>query len=331
MSKIPHGARMRFHFSARTNRLLWFTLLCNLLLSCTAVQTVPVRFVSAAPLGTGLRIAVIGDQQRTSRYEIWRERQGAHERVVEAMLKQKPDALVILGDMVFDGADDDDWAFYDHLMAPVAGAGIPAFPIFGNHEYLRSSRDAQVNVRRRFPGVRSTWYTVSMDSITFVMINTNFERISSTMRQQQKHWYDSTLRALEMDPRTRCIVVCGHHPPMTNSMNVSDAHEVQEQYVPGFLRTAKSRLWLSGHSHAYERFRVEGRDFIVAGGGGAPRHKLMADDELRHAHVGVPRRNRTLSPFHLLMITRVQDSLAIELVPVATHAPQHGQGAATDQ
>ncbi|MBU3700365.1 MAG: metallophosphoesterase, partial [Candidatus Kapabacteria bacterium] len=159
-------------------RCVWPALCCTFLLSCAAVQTVPVRFVSAAPQGTGLRIAVIGDQQRTSRYEIWRERKGAHERVVAGMLARKPDALVILGDMVFDGADDDDWAFYDRLMAPVAEAGIPCFTIYGNHEYLRSSQAAERNVRMRFRGMRSTWYSTVMDSIAFVMINTNFKRIT---------------------------------------------------------------------------------------------------------------------------------------------------------
>ena len=274
------------------------------------------RFATTAPSGTGLRIAVIGDQQRTSRYEIWRERKGAHQAVVAAMMKQQPDAVVMLGDMVFDGADDDDWAFFDRLMQPVAKARVPVFPIYGNHEYLRSSRAAESNVRTRFPDVRSTWYSVVMDSVAFVMINTNFTRITDSMREHQKRWYDSTLLALDADASVRCIVVCGHHPPFTNSMNVSDDLEVQRSFVPLFLQRKKSRLWLSGHSHAFEHFRKEGREFIVAGGGGAPRHKLMADDELRHPHVGAARNKRSISPFHTLLLRRRADSIVVQVVPV---------------
>ena len=275
----------------------------------------PVQFNTAVPAGTGLRIAVIGDQQRTSRYEIWRERKGAHEGVVREMLAERPDALVLLGDMVFDGADDDDWAFFDRLMEPVAEAKIPVYPIYGNHEYLRSSRAAERNVRRRFPGVTRTWYAVKLDSITFVMINTNHERITVAMERAQMNWYDSTMQALELDPSVRCVVVCGHHPPFTNSMNVSDNRHVQDKYVPAFLRHSKAQVWLSGHSHAFEHFVVQGRRFIVAGGGGAPRHKLMADDELRHAHVGPPRSRRTISPFHSLLVERHGDSLHVLRVP----------------
>ncbi len=272
------------------------------------------RFATTAPSGTGLRIAVIGDQQRTSRYEIWRERKGAHQAVVAVMMQQQPDAVVVLGDMVFDGADDDDWAFFDRLMQPVAKARVPVFPIYGNHEYLRSSRAAETNVRTRFPDMRSTWYSVVMDSIAFVMINTNFTRITDSMLVHQKRWYDSTLQAFDADSSVRCIVVCGHHPPFTNSMNVSDDHDVQRDYVPTFLRANKSRLWLSGHSHAFEHFRKQGRDFIVSGGGGAPRHSLMADDELRHEHLGPLRRVRTKSPFHHLVLVRCAERLSVEFV-----------------
>jgi 3',5'-cyclic AMP phosphodiesterase CpdA len=259
---------------------------------------------------------VIGDQQRTSRYEIWRERKGAHSDIVQKLLDRNPDALVLLGDMVFDGSYDADWSFFDGLMKPVAEAGIAAFPVYGNHEYLRSSRGADINMRKRFASVRSTWYTITMDSVAFVMINTNFDRISAAMCRQQRRWYDSTLTALESDASVRCIVVCGHHPPYTNSMNVSDHHLLQTEYVPAFLRHPKSRLWLSGHSHALEHIRVQGRDFVVTGGGGAPRHKLMADDELRHPHVGRERKSRTISPFHFLMLKRVADTLKITVFTV---------------
>jgi hypothetical protein len=36
-------------------------------------------------------------------------------------------------------------------------------------------------------------------------------------------------------------------------------------------------LFLSGHSHSYERFQKEGKFFIVSGGGGGPRHKVYTD------------------------------------------------------
>lgn len=102
-------------------------------------------------------------------------------------------------------------------------------------------------------------------------------------------------------------------------MNVSDNEVVKLEYVPNFLRHSKSRLWLSGHSHAFERFSVNGRRFVVAGGGGAPRHKLMADDELRHAHVGRPRSGRMVSPFHSLVLRRLADSVDLQVVPVKVY------------
>jgi len=84
---------------------------------------------------------------------------------------------------------------------------------------------------------------------------------------------------LERDQRADHIIVACHHPPFTNSRVVSPSEESRARFAEPFLRFNKIRLFFSGHAHAYERFQVEGKQFVVSGGGGGPRHSVRANLE----------------------------------------------------
>ena len=43
---------------------------------------------------------------------------------------------------------------------------------------------------------------------------------------------------------------------------------VQQKFVSLFMRSKKTSLFLSGHSHNFEHFKKNGKDFLVIGGGG---------------------------------------------------------------
>jgi hypothetical protein len=73
---------------------------------------------------------------------------------------------------------------------------------------------------------------------------------------------------LDADAEIQFIIVCCHHSPFTNSRIVKPSTEVQNKFVPAFIESRKSHLFLSGHAHAFEHFKVKGKDFMVIGGGG---------------------------------------------------------------
>jgi hypothetical protein len=85
------------------------------------------------------------------------------------------------------------------------------------------------------------------------------------------------LEKFEKDAKIDFIIVCCHEPPFTNSRVISPNKEVKVNFADPFLRFQKTRLFFSGHSHSYERFQMEGKFFIVSGGGGGPRHKVIVD------------------------------------------------------
>ncbi|MBK9181515.1 MAG: metallophosphoesterase [Ignavibacteria bacterium] len=298
-------------------RLIGPILLASVLLlaNCASPQPPLRRFTTSIPQRSPLTIAVIGDQQRTSEMEVWREQNTIHADLIREVVQSRPDALILLGDQVFTGSSSEDWRFFDRIMVPVLKARIPTFPIFGNHEYIGVDEVAYSNMASRFRITRSTWYSMIMDSIGFVMLNTNFDEFSRDTAVKQLRWFKTHMRQLTENPAVRCIVVCGHHPPFTNSAIVPDEHILQQYFVPLFERSPKSRLWLSGHSHAYEHFRHRTVHYVVSGGGGGPRHLLYLEKNLRRHDDLYP--GPMIRPFHFLTIQRDQSELCVTMTPLS--------------
>jgi Icc-related predicted phosphoesterase len=219
---------------------------------------------------------VVGDLQRTSRAERWRESNvGERERIVRQVASERPDFLVLLGDLVFRGSSRRDWREFESLMAPIREAGIPVLPILGNHDYWISRRAALANYFGCFPHLTGRrWYSAAYGPLGLVFLDSNRRFLSALRWREQVAWYECELERFENDRAVRGVLVFVHHPPYTNSTITSDEAHVQSFFVPAFQRASKTLAMLSGHVHSYERFARGGKTFLVAGGGGGPRARL---------------------------------------------------------
>ncbi|MBU3740978.1 MAG: hypothetical protein FGM24_01710 [Candidatus Kapabacteria bacterium] len=296
-------------------------------LTVVLVAIVATCAVHAQPLAETLpsvRIAVVGDMQRTGTIEFWRERNvDASERILAHVAAEQPAALFLLGDMVWWGSSDVEWDRFDSVMRPVSAANIPVHPILGNHEYLGDTARGMRNVRMRFPEMRHDADVHVIDSIAFVLINTNVSAMTDSADRRLRQWFAYTLRRLDADPSVLFVVVCGHHPPFTNSRITRPNKKVQDRYLWHVQHAAKTAFWFAGHAHSYERFEVDGKQYIVAGGGGAPRQNVrLAREGARFVdqYDGPARR-----PLHYLMLERHGRELTCTMHPlrsaVADYAP----------
>jgi hypothetical protein len=62
------------------------------------------------------------------------------------------------------------------------------------------------------------------------------------------------------------VIVFGHHPMYTNSMR--GAQQWIRRSFSKIITKHKVDLVLTGHEHQYERFKINGVNYIVSGGGG---------------------------------------------------------------
>ena len=217
-----------------------------------------------------------------------------------------PDAVFFLGDVVNLSRKERRWQHLDSTLAAYRSAGIPVHACLGNHELMGNSEKGERNFQRRFPGHTRTGYVVVTDSVAVILLNSNISKMDRTDVERQRAWYARTLDSLEHDPATADIIVCCHHAPYSDSRMVGCSREVQEDFVPGFLRTGKARLFLSGHAHLFQHFRHEGKDFVVLGGGGGLAHPLRKKCcTARDLAEGYK------PPFHYLTVTRVHGRLQV--------------------
>lgn len=221
-------------------------------------------------------IIFIGDTQKTSKLEFWREKNdGISKLLMENIATEEPLCVIHLGDMVFEGSSDTAWEKFDSDIKIIKEKNIPVYPTLGNHEYFGNKRAAFKLINSRFPYFsEKTWYSVKIKNIGIILLNSNFNQFTKEQNTEQIDWYENELKKFQLDSTISCIITANHHPAFTNSKVVKDNKEVQEYFVKPFLTSKKPGIYFSGHCHSYEHFTNGNKHFIVSGGGGGPRQEL---------------------------------------------------------
>ncbi len=162
------------------------------------------------------------------------------------------------------------------------------------------------NFRKRFAAYDPGGYAEIVDSVAVILLNSNFSAMSAPEISQQNTWYQAELNVLDNDPAIKMIIVGCHHSPYTNSTIVSPSQGVRQNFVPPFISSKKAVLFLSGHSHNFESFKMQGKYFLVIGGGGGLHQPLRANNEQMHDLAADYK-----PEFHYLEVTRQGDTLHV--------------------
>ncbi len=222
------------------------------------------------------------------------------------ILRVHPPVLYWLGDIVSLGFRDNKWPVIDRFLENCCAVGTSVYAIMGNHDVMGRPRKGARNFQQRFPEHIHTGYVQTTDGVAVVMLNSNFSTLSVADLVKQQTWYEQTMANLDADPAVRIVIVTCHHAPYSNSKLVGSSKLVQQRFVPNYTKSDKGRLFITGHSHAFERYEFEGKTFLVIGGGGGLRQPLNTS----------PSRLPDLAPeykplFHYLSVRRNGDDLTL--------------------
>lgn len=222
------------------------------------------------------------------------------------ILRVRPPVLYWLGDIVSLGFRNNKWPIIDRFLENCRKAGTAVYAIMGNHDVMGRPRKGARNFQQRFPEHVHTGYVKKTDDIAVVMLNSNFSTLSVADLVKQQTWYEQTLADLDTDPAVRVVIVTCHHAPYSNSKLVGSSKLVQQRFVPNYLKSQKGRLFITGHSHAFERYEFEGKTFLVIGGGGGLRQPLNTSPSR------LPDLATEYKPmFHYLAVRREGDGLTL--------------------
>ncbi|MDQ6609766.1 MAG: metallophosphoesterase [Bacteroidota bacterium] len=192
----------------------------------------------------------------------------------EDVTERHPAAFFLLGDVVNLGYARRQWKPIDKYLQNLRIKEIPVHAILGNHEVMGRPREGMLMFQQRFPHHKKTGYVVIIDKVAVVLVNSNFSALSLKEVDEQTAWYKKTLEDMDAATNVDFIITGCHHSPYTNSRVVKPSKEVELLFVPAFLNSIKGCLFLSGHSHNFEQYKVKGKDFLVIGGGGGLRQPL---------------------------------------------------------
>lgn len=218
--------------------------------------------------------------------------------IVRKMAELNPSFVINTGDLVFKGESQSDWARFDAINKIWNKKNICYYPVLGNHDYDGDQTKILNNYFSRFPDInRQRWYTFNYGNAAFIILDSNFDKPELN---EQDNWLAKTLVNYEANSAISFIFVCFHHPPFTNSKNHSPDETVKTRFVPLFEKSAKVKFVFTGHHHSYERFKVNGINYIVTGGGGARLYTELEPDKRRLPDEYSPNKPRG---FHFCSIT----------------------------
>lgn len=192
-------------------------------------------------------IIFIGDTQGTSLLEFWREdNKKKTPLLIKEIARRKPAGVINLGDLVFCGTSQKQWKLFDEAHKPLLTNKIPYFCLPGNHEYWCNPKKTFENYFSRFPHLDNRkWYSFRFQKIGFLMLDSNFSKLTPEENRCQLDWYYNELFRLNDDPEISFIIVGCHNPPFTNSKVVKPSEKALSCFLEPFLRLRKPLPFLA--------------------------------------------------------------------------------------
>jgi acid phosphatase type 7 len=232
----------------------------------------PPRFDVPAPAHGPLTFVVYGDTRFSQREDIVNAY--ARRALVAKITSENPAAILIGGDLVFEGRNPQDYATYRSETAQWASRRIPVYPALGNHEFKGCSKDDTLPCLENWWSTFSNlslrpyrWYSVTIGpSILAVILDSDSHLKPGS---EQRAWFEHEIAGA--DPRIKFILVMLHYPPVRDPFYPVMLDE--KQVVKYFSRKAPTLhaqvVVIGSHVHNYERYYRGGVTYLVSGGGGA--------------------------------------------------------------
>jgi 3',5'-cyclic AMP phosphodiesterase CpdA len=200
--------------------------------------------------------------------------------LIEQIAAEKPDAIVLSGDMPWRGGVEGDYARFRQETEVWRTSRLRIIPALGNHELALCVPVACLESWWTvFPELRGTrWHVaeVSPHARVFALDSTS----PLTAGSDQREWLEREVRMLPAS--VQFVVVALHHPPVADvqtRLHVDHNPRPNELALADYLavaaRATRARfVVVAGHIHNYERFLQDDVVYLVAGGGGADPYEV---------------------------------------------------------
>jgi hypothetical protein len=231
-------------------------------------------------------VIAYGDMRFTDRSNTESTNPKVRKWLVDKIAHERPQALLLSGDVPWHGGEKNDYAVYRQETASWREEKLRVFPTLGNHELNGDEHECLEDWWSAFPQLRGRrWYSVQLGNAVYIL---NLDSNSSLLpSSEQDKWLVRELSALSQS--VKFVFFNLHHPPVSDFQVDGDpSHNARpnEIALADRLKTCPQRgekqfIVTAGHVHNYERFLKDGIEYLVSGGGGAkPRPIVRTKDDL---------------------------------------------------
>lgn len=241
----------------------------------------PAFTIPDAELRKPITLIAYGDMRFTNTKEKIASNPKVRMEIVRRVAEERPDVLLLNGDVPWHGGDTNDYAVYKEETRVWRQEHLRVFPALGNHEFYGCDPvQCLKNWWDAFPKLKGRrWYSVR--------VGTNIQTIaldsddSFETGSRQIKWLTSQLDALPHS--VEFVFITLHHPPVADRNPIStQSHDVRpnEAALADYLKVAAAAhsakfVVVAGHIHNYERFYQDDVMYIVSGGGGATPYPVI--------------------------------------------------------
>jgi hypothetical protein len=198
--------------------------------------------------------------------------------LAEKIGAERPQALLVTGDMPFIGEKTEDWDEYQRETASWKAAGFPVFPTIGNHEVYHNVEKGIANYLKNYPLIEGhRYYSAVLGSVEVLSLDMYSP---GGVRSEQARWFATQLD--HVPPSVDFLLILYHIPwvadtqsQLVASVPTKDAivfRTILESHAPHMHAKA---VVFNGHIHNYERFERHGVEYVVTGGGGAVPYPIL--------------------------------------------------------
>jgi acid phosphatase type 7 len=235
----------------------------------------PTFVVNDQDLHMPVTVIAYGDMRFTDPANVTATNPVARRALVERVMEEKPDAILLNGDVPWHGGDKKDYEVYRSETQAWRDANLRVFPALGNHEFAEClAAQCLANWWATFPKLKGRrWYSVSLGPKIYAIALDSDD--SLLPGNPQARWLQAEIESL---PRSvEFVFIAMHHPPVADiqtQLNVDHNPRPNEIALARLLKTAAAEgqakfVVIAGHIHNYERFLQDDVVYLVSGGGGA--------------------------------------------------------------
>lgn len=240
----------------------------------------PTFVINEQDLHSPPTVVTYGDMRFTEPSNVTATSPVARQALIQRILAEKPDALLLNGDVPWHGGDRGDYEVYQKETQVWRDANLRVFPALGNHEFAECEvPQCLANWWAAFPKLKGRRrYSVRLGAKIYVIALDSDDSLLAG--SDQERWLESQIASLPGE--VEFVVISMHHPPVADiqtRFNVDHNPRPNEIALAQFLQAAAAAsrakfIVSAGHIHNYERQLQDGVVYLVSGGGGAAPYQI---------------------------------------------------------